>query len=140
MTLRSKITSVEPTGTWSNGQKTFNKFRVCFANGDNLNFLAVNNFLGQVGQDLTYTKNEVQGTGKIFRDNVSNGITSRPNNIPAAPSEPVAKKEDTQTYIIRQSMLKAAIDYHAAFGTSTFVAENQVMETARNFVNFVNNG
>lgn len=136
MTLRSKITSVEPAGTWSNGQKTFNKFRVCFANGDNLNFLAVNNFLGQVGQDLTYTKNEQQGTGKIFRDTVSNGISTRPNNLPT----PIAKKEDTQTFIIRQSMLKAAIDYHTAFGTSTFVDENQVMETARNFVNFVNNG
>jgi hypothetical protein len=137
MTLRSKITSVEPTGTWSNGQKTFNKFRVCFANGDNLNFLAVNNFLGQVGQDLTYTKNEAQGTGKIYRDDISNGITSRPNNMPAAPSTPVAKKEDTQTYIIRQSMIKAAIDYHASnHGKS----EAQVIETARNFVNFVNNG
>lgn len=137
MTLRSKITSVEPAGTWSNGQKTFNKFRVCFANGDNLNFLAVNNFLGQVGQDLTYTKNEAQGTGKIFRDNVSNGISSSVSN---ASINPVAKKEDTQTYIIRQSMLKAAIDYHTSFGTTDFVAENQVMETARNFVNFVNNG
>lgn len=127
MTLRSKITSVEPAGTWSNGQKTFNKFRVCFANGDNLNFLAVNNFLGQVGQDLTYTKNEAQGTGKILRDNISNGISSAP----------VAKKEDTQTYIIRQSMIKAAIDYHASnHGKS----EAQVIETARNFVNFVNNG
>ena len=130
MTLRSKITSVEPTGTWSNGQKTFNKFRVCFANGDNLNFLAVNNFLGQVGQDLTYTKNEAQGTGKIYRDNISNGITSRP-------TAPVAKKEDTQTYIIRQSMIKAAIDYHATNPNKT---ESQVIETARNFVNFVNNG
>ena len=133
MTLRSKITSVEPTGTWSNGQKTFNKFRVCFANGDNLNFLAVNNFLGQVGQDLTYTKNEAQGTGKIYRDNISNGITSRPT----APSTPVAKKEDTQTYIIRQSMIKAAIDYHVTNPNKT---ESQVIETARNFVNFVNNG
>jgi len=103
---------------------------VCFANGDNLNFLAVNNFLGQVGQDLTYTKNEAQGTGKIYRDNISNGITSRP-------TAPVAKKEDTQTYIIRQSMIKAAIDYHASnHGKS----EAQVIETARNFVNFVNNG
>lgn len=131
MELTSKITSVEPTGTWSNGQKTFNKFRVCFANGDNLNFLAVNDFLGQVGQDLTYTKNESQGTGKIYRDNF------RPNNQPAQNNYAVKPKEDTQTYIIRQSMLKAAIDYHASnHGKS----EGQVIETARNFVNFVNNG
>ena len=129
MELTSRITSVEPTGTWSNGQKTFNKFRVCFANGDNLNFLAVNNFLGQVGQDLTYTKNEAQGTGKIYRDN-----NFRPNYQPAQAPK---KSEDTQTYIIRQSMIKAAIDYHASnHGKS----EGQVIETARNFVNFVING
>jgi hypothetical protein len=129
MELTSRITSVEPTGTWSNGQKTFNKFRVCFANGDNLNFLAVNEFLGQVGQDLTYTKNEAQGTGKIYRDN-----NFRPNY---QPSQAPKKSEDTQTYIIRQSMIKAAIDYHASnHGKS----EGQVIETARNFVNFVING
>jgi hypothetical protein len=137
MELTSRITSVEPTGTWSNGQKTFNKFRVCFANGDNLNFLAVNNFLGQVGQDLTYTKNESQGTGKIFRDNVSNGISSNVSNVSSTASNLISKKEDTQTYIIRQSMLKAAIDYHATNPNKT---ESQVVETARNFVNFVNNG
>jgi len=130
MELTSRITSVEPTGTWSNGQKTFNKFRVCFANGDNLNFLAVNEFLGQVGQDLTYTKNEAQGTGKIYRDN-----NFRPNY--QQPAQAPKKSEDTQTYIIRQSMIKAAIDYHASnHGKS----EGQVIETARNFVNFVING
>ena len=132
MTLRSKITSVEPAGTWSNGQKTFNKFRVSFANGDNLNFLAVNNFLGQVGQDLTYIKNEAQNTGKIFRDTTSNGISS---STPITTS--VKQKEDTQTYIIRQSMLKAAIDYHA---NNHGKSEGQIIETARNFVNFINNG
>ena len=130
MELTSRITSVEPTGTWSNGQKTFNKFRVCFANGDNLNFLAVNEFLGQVGQDLTYTKNEAQGTGKIYRDN-----NFRPNY--QQPAQSPKKSEDTQTYIIRQSMIKAAIYYHASnHGKS----EGQVIETARNFVNFVING
>lgn len=128
MELTSKITSVEPSGTWSNGQKTFNKFRVCFANGDNLNFLAVKDFLGQVGQDLTYTKNESQGTGKIFRENNFNQSNTY---------TPTKGKEDTQTYIIRQSMIKAAIDYHASnHGKS----ESQIIDTARNFVNFVNNG
>lgn len=132
MELTSRITSVEPTGTWSNGQKTFNKFRVCFANGDNLNFLAVNEFKGQVGQDLAYTKNEAQGTGKIFREN-----NFRPNNQPAQNNYAAKPKEDTQTYIIRQSMIKAAIDYHASNHGKT---ESQIIDTARLFVNFVNNG
>ena len=130
MQLTSRITSVEPTGTWSNGQRTFNKFRVCFANGDNLNFLAVNDFLGKVGQDLTYTKNEEQGTGKIYRENNNSYQKPQKNNVSQKP-------QDTQTYIIRQSMLKAAIDYHA---NNHGKSEEQVLNTARNFVNFVNNG
>lgn len=124
MQLTSRITGIEPAGNWSNGQRTFNKFKVSFANGDVLNFLAVNDFKAQVGQDLTYEKNEQYMSGKIVRDQ--------------QPQQSYSKsKEDTQVYIIRQSMIKAAIDYHATNPNKT---EDQIIQTARNFVNFVNNG
>ena len=127
MELTSRITSIEPAGTWSNGQRTFNKFRVCFANGDNLNFLAVDKFKYAPGENVTYIKNAEQNTGKIKRDFIPKEVTR----------EVVKDKADTQTYIIRQSSLKSAIDYHASNPGKT---ESQVIETARNFVNFVNNG
>lgn len=127
MELTSRITSIEPAGTWSNGQRTFNKFRVCFANGDNLNFLAVDKFKYAVGENVTYIKNAEQNTGKIKRDFIPREVTK----------EVSRDKVDTQTYIIRQSSLKSAIDYHASNPAKT---ESQVIETARNFVNFVNNG
>lgn len=127
MELTSRITSIEPAGTWSNGQRTFNKFRVCFANGDNLNFLAVDKFKYATGENVTYIKNAEQNTGKIKRDFIPKEVTR----------EVVKDKADTQTYIIRQSSLKSAIDYHASNPGKT---ESQVIETARNFVNFVNNG
>lgn len=126
MQLTSRITGIEPGGNWSNGQRTFNKFKVSFANGDVLNFLAVNDFKAQVGQDLTYEKNEQYMSGKIVRDQ------QQPQQQNYSKS-----KEDTQVYIIRQSMIKAAIDFHANNHAKT---ENQVIETARSFVNFVNNG
>ena len=127
MELTSKITGVEPMGTWSNGQRTFNKFRVSFANGDILSFLAVNDFKGQVGQDLTYEKNPQHGTGKIKREN-----NQSYNNNYSAPK----KSEDTQTYIIRQSMIKAAIDFHSGQPADL----NTIKNTARELINFVHNG
>ena len=134
MQLTSRITTITPNGEWSNGQRTFNKYRVTFANGDNLSFLAIGDFKGQVGDNLTYQKNENNQTGKIIRENSYQNQGSY-----SAPKNTGAKKEDTQTYIIRQSMIKAAIDYHAlqAHGHSS---EEDIIRTARNFVTFINNG
>jgi len=142
MQLTSRVTSVEPRGTWNNGQRTFNKFQVTFANGDNLSFLAVKGFKGEVGENLTYKKDEKNQTGKVIYEN--NFSSGQQNYSPqqksySAPQNTGSKKEDTQTYIIRQSMIKAAIDYHAlqAHGHSS---EEDIIRTARNFVTFINNG
>lgn len=134
MQLTSRITTITPNGEWSNGQRTFNKYRVTFANGDNLSFLAIGDFKGQVGENLTYQKNENNQTGKVIRENSYQNQGSY-----SAPKNTGAKKEDTQTYIIRQSMIKAAIDYHSiqAHGHSS---EEDIIRTARNFVTFINNG
>jgi|DEB0MinimDraft_10_1074344.scaffolds.fasta_scaffold287606_2 hypothetical protein len=126
MQLTSKITQVEPIGTWSNGQRTFNKFRVSFANGDTLSFLAVKEFKGNVGENLTYKKNTQYNTGQIVRDD---SYEKSYNNT--------SKPADTQLQIVRQSMLKAAVDYHQDNRSKT---EYEVIETARNFVNFIING
>ena len=133
MQLTSTIKQITPNGEWSNGQRVFNKYRILFANCDNLNFLAVGDFKGQVGESITYDKNEAHNTGKVVREN--NFQQQKSYSAP----KPTNAKEDTQTYIIRQSMIKAAIDFHAldAFEKPT---QEQVIETARNFVNFINNG
>ena len=130
--LTSKITHIESNGTWSNGQRTFNKFRVSFANGDTLGFLAVENFKPQVGETISYEKNEQHQTGKLVRENnFQQGQKSY-----SAPASTQAKKDDVQTYIIRQSMIKASIDFHAGQPVDLEVIKN----TARELINFVNNG
>ena len=93
------------------------------ANGDSPTFLAKGEFKKSVGQDITYEKNEKYNTAKMIQD------------TPQFQPKP-QQKEDVQTYIIRQSMLKAAVDYHAGHPVDV----NDVMETARVFINFVNNG
>ena len=119
----SKITHIEPKGVWSNGQNTFQKYQVTMANGESLQFLAKGEFKRSVGQDITYEKNEKYGTGKLVREE---------QTFTPAPQQ----KEDVQTYIIRQSMLKAAVDYHAGYQTSI----DDVLQTARQFITFVHNG
>jgi hypothetical protein len=123
MNLTSKITHIEPKGVWSNGQNTFQKYQVTMANGESLQFLAKGEFKRSVGQDITYEKNEKYGTGKLVREE---------QTFTPAPQQ----KEDVQTYIIRQSMLKAAVDYHAGYQTSI----DDVLQTARQFITFVHNG
>jgi len=123
MNLTSKITHIEPKGVWSNGQNTFQKYQVTMANGESLQFLAKGEFKRSVGQDITYEKNEKYGTGKLVREE---------QTFTPAPQQ----KEDVQTYIIRQSMLKAAVDYHAGYQTSL----DDVLQTARQFITFVHNG
>ena len=130
MQLTSKITQVEPIGTWSNGQRTFNKFRVSFANGDTLSFLAVKDFKANVGENLTYEKNPQYNTGKIIRDEPYEKTYEKTY-------EKSDKPADTQLQIVRQSMLKAAVEYHDGNRSKT---EYEVIETARNFVNFITNG
>jgi hypothetical protein len=123
--LTSKITHIEPKGVWNNGTTTFQKYQVSMANGDSPTFLAKGEFKKSVGQDITYEKNEQYNTAKMIQEKPT-----------FAPQQKPSQKEDVQTYIIRQSMLKAAVDYHSGQPVDV----NDVMETARVFINFVNNG
>jgi hypothetical protein len=127
-TQTGRITSIEPMGTWSNGQATFNKFRVGFANGDILSFLAKDNFKKNVGDDITYEKNPAHGTGKVVYEKPSFNQSSSYN-------QPTQKTIDTQEKIVRQSMLKAAVDFHA---TNHGKTEQQVLQTAQLFIDFIN--
>ena len=122
--MQSKITHVEPKGMWNNGQRTFNKYQVNFANGDSLSFLAVGEFKKQVGEVVTYTKNEEHQTGKLIYEQ-------------QAPMQKNYPKDDVQKYIIRQSSLNRATDLFSIGGNWD---EQQIIETARIFENYVYNG
>ena len=122
--MQSKITHVEPKGTWNNGQRTFNKYQVSFANGDSLSFLAVGEFKKNVGDVITYEKNDQHQTGKIIYEQPAVTKSGNP-------------KDDVQKYIIRQSSLNRATDLFSGSGTWD---EMQIIETARIFENYVYNG
>ena len=124
--MQSKITHIESKGTWSNGQRTFNKYQISFGNGDSLGFLAVGDFKKKVGDVVTYEKNEQHQTGKLIYEN--------PVQNPALNNTP---KDDVQKYIIRQSMLKASVYLYSRQGNWS---EEQIIETTKIFENYVYNG
>jgi len=122
--MQSKITHIEAKGTWNNGQRTFNKYQVSFANGDSLGFLAVGEFKKNVGDIVEYEKNEANLSGKLIYNQQPQQSTSK-------------KPDDVQRYIIRQSSLNRATDLYARSGAWD---EQQIIETARIFENYVYNG
>lgn len=110
----SKVKFVMPKGEREVNGRQFNQYYVGMENGDKKYFLAVGDFKKKVGDVIEYElKGEYQA--KLLQPK---------------------KADDVQTYIIRQSMLKAAIDFHA----KNEVDEDTVIETARQFVNYVNQG
>jgi len=110
----SKVKFVMPKGEREANGRQYNQYYVGMENGDKKYFLAVGDFKKKVGEPIEY---ELIGDYR------------------ARLSQP-KKADDVQTYIIRQSMLKAAIDFHA----KNDVDEDTVIETARQFVNYVNQG
>jgi len=110
----SKVTFVTPKPDREVKGRMMKNYYVGMENGDKKYFLSVGEFKKKVGDVIHY---QLEGD---FRASLQ---------LPP-------KKDDTQTFIIRQSMLKAAIDFHA----KNNVDEEMVIETARQFVNYVNQG
>jgi len=121
--LTGKIEAIEPMGEIQSKYGTLNKYRVTFESGDIVSFNAKGDFKKNIGDEVTYEKDIKYGNGKL--------VYEKPQQFQPK------KTEDTQTYIIRQSMLKAAIDFHADNRGRT---EHQILETAKYFVNYVING
>ena len=116
--MQSKITQIEPKGTYTNASGTFNKYQVYLANGNNYQFLAKGEFKKQVGETIDFeVTNEQYNTAKLIY-----------KPIPSANREQI---------IVRQSMVKAAADFHASRPNAdiqTVIADAQLL------INFVNNG
>lgn len=119
--MQSKITQIEPKGTYTNASGTFNKYQVYLANGNNYQFLAKGEFKKQVGETIDFEiTNEQYNTAKLIY-----------KPIQAAPT---ANREQI---IVRQSMVKAAADFHASRPNADI---ETVIADATKLINFVNNG
>lgn len=118
----SKITHIQPAGTWSNGQTTFNRYQVTFANGDSPIFLAKEDFKKAVGDEATYNiKDEKYNTAKL--------VYEQPQRTSGG-SFGAAKDQQ----IIRQTVIKASAEFNA----KRSVGPEQVIQDAQLFLNWIN--
>ncbi len=125
----SKITHIENKGTWSNGQKTFNRFQVTFANGDNPIFLATGEFKKVVGDEAEYQiKDTKYNTAKLV-------YTQQQQTDSAKRTAPSVPNSNREQLIIRQSMVKASADFHAQRGQSDITT---VIRDAQLLIDFIN--
>jgi len=116
--MKGKIKFIQEKGEWSNSSGTFNKFQVTFDDGQSYQFLAKGSFKKEVGQDVEYEiTNKQYGTAKL--------VYTQQQTSP--------KSKDQ--LIIRQSMVKAACDFHASRPQSDIVT---VIKDAEKLIEFIN--
>ena len=109
---KGKITHISPRGEYTNASGTFNKYQVRFDDGNEFQFLARGEFKRKIGDDIFYSiTNEEYKTARLEY----NVETKAPNK---------------DQLIIRQSMVKAACEFHAHRPQSdihTCLADAQLM-------------
>jgi|TARA_R100000482_G_scaffold101425_3_gene44607 hypothetical protein len=128
------VESVQQNGTWStkDGSKTFYKFEVSFQDGTVGEYSSIhkeqNKF--EVGATLDY---EYQG-GKFPK---IKPVYAKPSVPYGNPSRSFGKSDDVQVKIVRQSMLKASVDFWAITPQLKPTVKD-ILITAKKFIDFVN--
>tara|TARA_R110002012_G_scaffold233508_1_gene406696 strand:- start:582 stop:929 length:348 start_codon:yes stop_codon:yes gene_type:complete len=114
--MKGKIKFIQEKGEWSNSSGTFNKFQVTFDDGQSFQFLAKGDFKRKIGDLVEYeVTNKQYGTAKLVY------------------TQPSGSNKDQ--LIIRQSMVKAACDFHASRPQSDIVT---VIKDAEKLIEFIN--
>jgi hypothetical protein len=124
MNYTSRITNINKTDSFNTQDgKTMNKYVVTFANGHNPHIYAVGEFKHQVGDEVTYDLDQAKNKAKIVK---------QPYATNAAPKANYTNKDQI---IIRQTVIKAAAEFHANSNSTA----NDVVQTAQTFLNWINN-
>ena len=129
---KSKVIAVTPNGTWEGSYGTMYKFEIVFQDGSVGEYSSKskdqNKF--EVGAETDF---EYHG-GKFPK---IKPVYVQPNVQGSSPAQSFGKSDDVQIKIVRQSMLKASVDFHA-INPELKPSEVDVLKTAERFVAFVN--
>ena len=129
---KSKVIAVTPNGTWDGSYGTMYKFEIVFQDGSVGEYSSKskdqNKF--EIGAETEF---EYHG-GKFPK---VKPVYAQPNVQGSSPAQSFGKSDDVQIKIVRQSMLKASVDFHA-INPELKPSEVDVLKTAERFVDFVN--
>lgn len=132
--MTGTIKSIDHLGEWEHQSGTMQTYNVRFADDKQYKFNAKGEFKKNIGDTIEYeVVNEKYKNAKIVypkpqaKGNYQSGGT---------------RSADTQTQIVRQSMIKASIDYNAMIAgiTGEPISLDQVKQTARELINFIETG
>jgi len=124
MNYTSKIVSINKIDSFqTNDGKTMVKYVIKFANGHNPHIYAIGEFKNQVGDEVTYDLDQAKNKAKIVKQTYATN---------AAPKANYTNKDQI---IIRQTVIKAAAEFHANSNSTA----NDVVQTAQTFLNWINN-
>jgi len=128
---KSKVSSVQSNGTWDGNYGTMYKFEIVFQNGDVGEYSSKNKEQNkfEVGAETEY-----EYTGGKFPK--VKPVYAKPQFVGGG-AKSFGKPDDVQIKIVRQSMLKASVDFHA-INPELKPSEVDVLKTAERFVTFVN--
>jgi len=128
MDKRSKVVSVQANGTWEGQYGVMYKYEVAFENGD------AGEYISKSAEQNKFIKG--QETDYQFIDGKFPKVKPVSNFQQGGNFTPAPKSDKVQEYIIKQSSLKAAVDYVIANGGDT----KTVIDTAEVFTNWVLKG
>ena len=122
MSKKSKVTAVQPNGTWEGSYGTMYKYEITFENGDTGEYSSKskeqNKFVIGTDVEYTYTGGEHPKVKPIYTP-TAGGYTPNP---------------ERDLKIVKQSCLKAAVE----LCNSDKIKLNQVLTLADKFVDWVN--
>jgi hypothetical protein len=124
----SRITSIEPNGSWTGKFGIMNAYKVELANGHLLNFNAKGEFKYPIGSDISYkiTNEEMKNASVIQTEYQNNNFEKNTDSN----NKTLTKDQ----LIIRQTCIKAASELHASKQSS----DEMVLNSAKTFLNWIN--
>lgn len=129
---KSKVISVQANGSWDGSYGTMYKFEIVFQDGTVGEYSSKskdqNKFEVGAETEFEYTGGKFPKVKPVY---------AQPNVQSSSPVRSFGKSDDVQIKIVRQSMLKAAVDFHA-INPELKPSEVDVLKTAERFVTFVN--
>jgi len=128
MDKRSKVVSVQSNGTWEGQYGVMYKYEVAFENGD------AGEYSSKSAEQNKFVKG--QETDYQFIDGKFPKVKPVSNFQQGGNFTPAPKSDKVQEYIVKQSSLKAAVDYVIANGGDS----KTVIDTAEVFTNWVLKG
>lgn len=142
MEKTSKVISVQPNGSWSGTFGEMFKYNLSFENGDKGEYSSKSAqqskfIIGQLSTYIVDVKNpQYPKIKSVFSPEVAEANNSIETPSTSSAAATAIKQVDIQLHITSQSMVKAAIDFHA-INPDQDLHPADILKTARIFIDFV---